>query len=60
MRLAVFFLTVALIAAFFGFSGLTGIVEDIGKVVFSAFAVFFLAAFIIGQLTAEIMEQDRL
>lgn len=60
MRLAVFFLMVAIVAAFFGFSGMSGIVEDIGRVVFSAFVVFFLAAFIVDRLTADIMEQDRL
>jgi len=59
MSWTLFFLVVAIVAAFFGFSGLTGMVEDIGKVVFSLCTILFLATFIFERLITEIRDEAR-
>jgi uncharacterized membrane protein YtjA (UPF0391 family) len=51
LRYAVIFLVVALIAAFFGFAGVTSVAVDAAKILFFVFLVLFAVSLILGRRT---------
>jgi uncharacterized membrane protein YtjA (UPF0391 family) len=50
LRLAILFLVLALVAAFFGFGGLAVAFADIAKLLFLVFLVLFIVAALVGSL----------
>lgn len=50
LRLAILFLVLALVAAFFGFGGLAVAFADIAKILFLVFLVLFIVAALVGVL----------
>jgi uncharacterized membrane protein YtjA (UPF0391 family) len=50
LRLALLFLVIALIAAFFGFGAVTGVALDIARILFFVFIVLAVLSFLGGTL----------
>lgn len=48
LRWALFFLVISLIAALFGFTGISAAAADIARILFFLFIVIFLALLILG------------
>lgn len=46
---SVTFFIVAIIAAFFGYSGIAGTATDMAKILFFVFLIIFLVSFILGR-----------